>query len=85
MNFHTANGDDYYDDMRRKYSAKPNTSKIPPNLSSEELEEWIQELEYQKEEKKRRSKSEFYPYGSTKLKKRQKKSKIKVKKKKYKL
>ena len=66
MNFHTASGDDYYEDMRRKYSASPNVSKIPPHLSDEELEEWILELEYQKKEKKRRSKNEFYPYGSTK-------------------
>ena len=82
MNFHTANGDDYYEEMRRKYSAKQNTSKIPPNLSDEELEEWIAELEDQQKERERRKNEGYYPYGKTKLKKRQKKSKIKVKKKK---
>ena len=61
MNFHTANGDDYYEDMRRKYSASPNVSKIPPHLSDEELEEWIQELEYHKKEKKKEKQERILP------------------------
>ncbi|MAF25633.1 hypothetical protein CL634_08705 [bacterium] len=73
MNFHTASGDDYYDDMRKKYSARPNTSKIPPHLSNEELAEWIEDLEHQKKEKERRKKGGYYPFGKTKLKKRKKK------------
>ena len=76
MNLHTANGDDYYEDMRRKHSAKQNTSNIPPHLSEEELEEWIQELEDQKKDKKERRKKGIHLYGSaqkTKLKKRRNK------------
>ena len=77
MNFHTASGDDYYDDMRKKYSAGPNTSKIPPHLSDEELAEWIEDLEFQKQERERRKRDNFYPNGSikkekTKLKKSKK-------------
>ena len=57
MNFHTTNGDDYYDDMRRRYSARLNTSKIPPHLSDDELEEWIYELEDQKKQRQGRDKN----------------------------
>ena len=76
MNLHTASGDDYYDDMRKKYSEKQNTSNIPPHLSEEELEEWMRELEEQKKDKKERSKKGPQLYGSTKktkLKKRRNK------------
>tara|TARA_Y100000310_G_C20533880_1_gene739866 strand:- start:699 stop:947 length:249 start_codon:yes stop_codon:yes gene_type:complete len=55
MDFHTAGGDDYYESMRREYSAHPHKSPIPPHLSDEELDEWIQELESYKEERKRRA------------------------------
>ena len=53
MDFHTAGGDDYYEDMRQKYSAQPYKSPIPPHLSDEELQEWIQELEDYRKNKKR--------------------------------
>ncbi len=80
MNFHTAGGDDYYEDMRRKYSAQPYNSSIPPHLSHEELEEWIQELEFDRENKKRRAEERKAGKGrflrgskKTKLKKRKNK------------
>ena len=74
MNFHTAGGEDYYENMRRECSKNQYSSPIPPHLSDEELEEWIHDLEYEKKERKRRKEQGMYPYGSTR------KSKTKLKK-----
>ena len=66
MDFHTAGGDDYYESMRREHSAHQYKSPIPPPLTDEELEEWIDSLQYEQKERQRRKEQGFYPKGSVK-------------------
>jgi hypothetical protein len=53
MNFHTADGEDYYESMINKHSLLP--TPIPSHLSDEEIEEWICKLEQEKQRRKRKN------------------------------
>ena len=51
MNFHTAGGEDYYENISR-HRLLP--TPIPSHLSDEEIEEWISKLEQEKQRRKKK-------------------------------